>query len=246
MFEQSLLDLAARNGRRPWTVAVSMAIQSGFVGLMILIPLLYTEALPKMAYCILQFEPPPGKPEPPAPRPPSRGTHQSDFVRGKLQTPSQIPDNIYTPAEPEPAILEPGGSGVPGLPEGLGGHYVVGGTGKLMLPSVEPPPPQPKPKQAAAVRQIRVGTMELAMAISRPQPHYPPLAKQARIQGVVRLEAIISKTGTIERLQLLSGHPLLVPSALDAVKQWRYRPTILNGEPVEVVTTIEVHFTLSQ
>ena len=102
------------------------------------------------------------------------------------------------------------------------------------------------PKPRPAVQQIRVGTMEPAMVISRPQPLYPQLAKQARIQGVVRLEAIISKNGTIERLQLLSGHPLLVPSALDAVKQWRYRPTILNGEPVEVVTTIEVHFTLSQ
>ena len=85
-----------------------------------------------------------------------------------------------------------------------------------------------------------------AMAISRPNPIYPPLAKQARIQGMVRLEAEISKQGTIESLRVVSGHPLLVQAALDAVKQWRYKPTILNNEPVAVATTIDVNFTLSQ
>ena len=77
-------------------------------------------------------------------------------------------------------------------------------------------------------------------------PVYPPLAKQARIQGTVRLNAIISRDGTIQNLQLVSGHPLLAPAALAAVKQWVYEPTLLNGEPVEVVTVIDVNFTLSQ
>jgi protein TonB len=84
-----------------------------------------------------------------------------------------------------------------------------------------------------------------AKILSRVNPVYPPLAKQARIQGLVKLEGVIAKDGTIEQLRLLSGHPLLAPAALAAVKQWRYRPTLLNGEPVEVVAPIEVHFILS-
>jgi protein TonB len=95
--------------------------------------------------------------------------------------------------------------------------------------------------------RIRVGgNVQAAMAIRAPKPAYPPLAKQARIQGVVRLNAIIGKDGSIQDLKAASGHPLLVPSALEAVKQWLYKPTLLNGEPVEVVTVIDVNFTLSQ
>jgi protein TonB len=82
--------------------------------------------------------------------------------------------------------------------------------------------------------------------VSQPRPVYPPLAKQARIQGVVRFTAIIGRDGTIQNLTLVSGHPLLVSAAQEAVKQWRYKPTLLNGEPVEVVTQIDVNFTLNQ
>ena len=85
-----------------------------------------------------------------------------------------------------------------------------------------------------------------AKLIRQPKPVYPPLAKQARIQGTVRFNAVIGKDGTIQNLTLVSGHPLLVPSAQDAVRQWLYQPTTLNGEAVEVVTQIDVNFTLSQ
>ena len=88
--------------------------------------------------------------------------------------------------------------------------------------------------------------MQSARLVRQPRPVYPPLAKQARISGVVKLGAIISKDGTIQHLEVISGHPLLVPSALEAVKQWVYQPTLLNGEPVEVQTQIDVNFTLSQ
>ena len=76
-------------------------------------------------------------------------------------------------------------------------------------------------------------------------PNYPPLAKTARIQGTVVLHALISKQGNIENLSVISGHPMLVQTALDAVKQWKYRPYILNGEPVEVETTVTVNFNLT-
>jgi protein TonB len=81
--------------------------------------------------------------------------------------------------------------------------------------------------------------------VYRVQPIYPPLARSARIQGQVFLRAIISRTGTIENLQAVSGHPMLIPAALGAVRQWRYRPYLLNGEPVEVETQVTVNFSLA-
>ena len=87
--------------------------------------------------------------------------------------------------------------------------------------------------------------MNKGSLIRKVQPAYPVLARSARIQGAVVLQAVISKQGTIENLKVLSGHPILVPAAIDAVKQWRYRPYILNSEPVEVETQIIVNFSLA-
>jgi protein TonB len=95
-------------------------------------------------------------------------------------------------------------------------------------------------------KPIRVASISASSLIHMVQPQYPPLAKVNRIQGIVEFTATISKQGTIEGLTLKSGHPLLVNAAREAVLQWRYRPTILNGEPVEVITDIIVNFTLSQ
>jgi protein TonB len=82
--------------------------------------------------------------------------------------------------------------------------------------------------------------------VLRVQPAYPLLARQVRVQGLVVLRAVISRDGTIENLQVLSGHPMLVQAAVDAVRQWRYRPYVLNGEPVEVETEVKVNFILSR
>jgi TonB family protein len=95
--------------------------------------------------------------------------------------------------------------------------------------------------------RIRVGgNVQQNLLISQPPAVYPPLAKQAHIQGVVKLSATIAKDGTIQNLEVIEGHPLLIPAAMDAVRQWVYKPTLLNGQPVEVVTQIDVNFTLSQ
>jgi protein TonB len=97
-----------------------------------------------------------------------------------------------------------------------------------------------------AVQRVRVSQgVTQGMVIHRVQPTYPPLARTARVQGSVVLAAIIGKDGTVQNLHVMSGHPLLTQAALDAVKQWRYKPYILNGEPVEVDTQITVNFTLS-
>jgi TonB family protein len=95
-------------------------------------------------------------------------------------------------------------------------------------------------------KQIRVGgNVQAAKLIEKPQPDYPRMAREARIQGVVRFDAMILKDGTMGNLSLVSGHPLLVPAATDAVRRYRYQPTLLNGEPVEVLTQIDVTFVLA-
>jgi protein TonB len=87
--------------------------------------------------------------------------------------------------------------------------------------------------------------MDEGNLVRKVQPTYPALARSARIQGTVMLQAVISKQGTIENLIVLAGHPMLVPAAIDAVRQWHYRPYILNNEPVEVETQITVNFSLA-
>jgi protein TonB len=108
-------------------------------------------------------------------------------------------------------------------------------------------PAVPADASATVPPRITVGAIvQQNLLISQPPAVYPPLAKQARIQGVVKLSATIAKDGTVQHLEAISGHPLLMEAAMDAVRQWVYKPTLLNGQPVEVVTQIDVNFTLSQ
>ena len=128
--------------------------------------------------------------------------------------------------------------GVPGgMPGGSAGGVlggIIGGTGGG-------PPPPPK----ATTQRIRVGgNVEQAALVHQVMPQYPQIAKTAHISGTVILHAIIAKDGTVQELQYISGPPLLMRAAMDAVHQWRYKPTLLNGDPVEVDTTISVVFTL--
>jgi TonB family protein len=105
----------------------------------------------------------------------------------------------------------------------------------------------PAPQMAVPPGTIMVGgATQAAKLVTKTTPVYPPLAKQARIQGVVHLMALIGKDGTVQNLQVISGHPLLIQSALDAVRTWTYQPTLLNGNPVTVQTQIDVNFTLAQ
>jgi protein TonB len=165
------------------------------------------------------------------------------FVMDKLVAPKTVPKEVKMIQEEDvPAAGVVGGvpGGVPGGTAGgvLGG--IIGG-----LPSAAPPPPPPPKKEAP--KSIRVGgNVQQANLLRQVRPTYPPLAKAARVQGTVKFEAVIAKDGTIQNLHVISGPPLLVNAALEAVKQWQYKPTLLNGDPVEVITTIDVNFTLSQ
>jgi protein TonB len=159
------------------------------------------------------------------------------FISNQLMAPKVIPKTIDRIVESAP----PPDTGVVGGVEGGSAGGVIGGVIGGVPP---PPPPPPKPKPSGPQR-IGGNVME-ANLIRRVQPVYPPLAKSARVQGTVEFTATISKEGNIENLQLVRGHPLLVNAAKEAVLQWKYRPTMLNGSPVEVITDIIVNFTLSQ
>jgi len=246
MFEEMVVSTGPKKTNKPWTIALSMLFQIGFLGILILIPLIYTEALPKTLMSSILLAPPPPPPPPPPPAA-VQVVHVKPVAHlmeaGKLVAPKVIPKDVKIIKEEEaPPDMGMGGvaGGVPGGVAGgsMGGVIggVIGGT------STAAPPPPPK-----SVTRTRVGgAVQAAKLVNKVQPMYPPLARQTRISGTVKLHAIIGKSGTVEQLQVVSGHPLLVQSALDAVKQWRYQPTLLNGEPVEVDTEIDVIFSLAQ
>lgn len=255
MFEQSFLEATGRT-RKPWTVFVSFVFQIILVGIAILIPLIYTDTLPRTQLTSFLVAPPPPPPPPPPPAAvPVKIVKviPRQFDAGRLMAPKTIPKEIAMIKEEE---LPPPSSGavgvVGGVPGGVPGGTPGGVIGGIIgsVPTAAPPPPPPPVKEApkpVVPQRIRVGgNVQQAKLVRQPRPVYPPLARQARIQGQVRLTAVIARDGTIQELQVVSGHPLLVPAALEAVKQWVYQPTLLNGEPVEVITQIDVNFTLSQ
>jgi periplasmic protein TonB len=246
MFEEmveSTVGAKKRTNKR-YTVFLSMALQVGFLAILILIPLIYTEALPRtlMSSILLAPPPPPPPPPPPAPAQIVHVKPQAHLMdAGKLVAPKVIPKDVKIIKE-DAAPPDMGGiqGGVPG---GVAGGSAMGVLGGVIGGAGIAPPPPPKP----TVTRTRVGgAVQAAKLVNRVQPIYPPLARQTRISGTVRLHAIIAKNGTVEQLQVESGHPLLVQSALDAVRQWRYQPTLLNGDPVEVDTEIDVIFSLAQ
>jgi protein TonB len=248
MFEQSLLEMAEMgNTKKPYTVLISAIFQCFIVGILILIPLIYTEALPGGELMTFLVAPPP-PPPPPAVDIAEivKKVIPKEFDAGRLLAPKEIPEEIAIIKEedlPPPSSAVAGVVG--GVPGGIPGGTPGGVIGGIIsaTPLVAPPPPPPKP---VTPKRIRVGgSVQKARLLNQPRPLYPPLAKQARIQGTVQLEAVIAKDGTIQQLRVVKGHPLLVQSALNAVRQWRYHPTVLNGQPVEVATTIDVIFTLN-
>src|ERR1043165_36425 len=239
MFEDSLIEsggkLTTRRGR---TTTFSFILQAAIIGVMILIPLMFTEALPKaMTLTFLSAPPPPPPPPPPPAAVKIVKAVQTEIINGQLRTPTKIPKKVEMIKEEEaPPPMTGVVGGVPGgVPGGsMGGVMgsIIGGT-PVAVPKV-------------AVQRVRVSQgVTQGMVIHRVQPTYPPLARTARVQGSVVLAAIIGKDGTVQNLHVMSGHPLLTQAALDAVKQWRYKQYILNGEPVEVDTQITVNITLS-
>ncbi|HTS56833.1 MAG TPA: energy transducer TonB [Terriglobales bacterium] len=224
------------------TTTLSFILQACLVGILVLIPLLFTEALPKGQLMTFLVAPPPPPPPPPPAAAPVHVVKQvqTDIQNGQLRTPTKIPQKVQMIKEDEAPPEMAAGGVVGGVPGGVPGGQMGGVIGGIISST-----PVAVPKVATPTR-VRVSQgVTQGLLIRKVQPNYPPLARQARIQGQVLLAAEISKDGTIENLHLISGHPMLAPAAIEAVKQWKYKPYILNGEPVEVETQITVNFTLS-
>jgi protein TonB len=166
---------------------------------------------------------------------------QSDIVNGELRTPTKIPKKVLENLKEDEAPPQMAVTGVVGgVPGGVPGGSMGGVIGSVLSAT-----PVAVPKMATPTR-VRVSSgVSSGLLIRKVSPTYPPLARQARIQGTVILQAQISKDGSIQNLQLISGHPMLAPAAIEAVKQWKYKPYLLNGEPVEVETQVQVNFTLA-
>jgi protein TonB len=244
MFEDSLLESGGRlKTKRGRTTTLAFIFEVALVGVLVLIPLVFTEALPKQQLMTFLVAPPPPPPPPPPAAAPVKVVKQiqTDIVNGQLRTPTKIPQKVQMIKEEEapPPVMASSGV-VGGVPGGVPGGQMGGVIGGIISST-----PMAVPKVATPQR-VRVSQgVSQGLLVKRIQPNYPPLARQARIQGTVVLQAEISKDGSIQNLRLISGHPMLAPAAIEAVKQWKYKPYLLNGEPVEVETQVQVNFTLS-
>ena len=252
LFADSLLETPGeQRARRASATVFSLLFQCSLVGVLLLIPLLFTEVLPRQQLMTFLAAPPPPPPPPPpaAPEAASRKVVKvaSDISNGQLRTPTRIPKKVQIIKEDDapPPVMATGGvvGGVPGgIPGGqLGG--VIGGivSSTSSLAAV----PKLAPKVVTPMQRVRISQgVTKGLLTYRIEPSYPTLAREARIHGEVVLTALIDKDGNIENLQVVSGHPMLAPAAINAVRQWRYKPYLLNGQPVEVETTITVNFEL--
>ena len=245
MFRESLLEnTIGDNSRRRWTTLTSFLLQMLAAIVCIAIPLLYPDTLPTLnAFRGAEFVmPPSGGP----PRPVADTRERSDTTNVTqredaliIREPNAVPR--HTDPTPDPHESIEGNVG-PYIPGGL--PINTGDRSRLLAALIATPPVHATVKQAASAVRRSPGVQQ-GLLLSRVEPKYPPIARTSRIQGDVVLAAVIGKDGHIENLHLVSGHPLLAEAALDAVKQWRYRPYMLGTEPVEVETQITVRFRLS-
>jgi protein TonB len=253
MFEQSIA-VEMERSNRGWALLASLTGQTMAIGVAALLPLIFPDSLSPVRLTGYLVEPPPP--------PPFNAVRiveavieraaQTQIFAGRLFEPAAVPEKpamIIDEAPPPTASAfgVPGGIGVPGGVDGGVLHSLLAETVARAI-HLAPPPAQAVKETAPAPLPTRIkvgGLVQQGKILHQPMPVYPPLARAARVQGTVRLEGILGKDGRVRDLRVISGHPLLAPAALEAVRQWIYKPTFLNGEPVEVVAPIDVNFTLS-
>jgi protein TonB len=246
MFEQiTLVEGAGRT--KPWSFAASITVQSILLATALAVPMLHVAQLetkipvglflPRALGAREQVH------EVTSRTPSANLLTQTGRTYKPFQAPSHIPTKVAMgPDLPGAPVYEIGAGG-----GGISAGIDLPGVGDLthQQPLAVAPPEPRHPAPAVQQPPIRVGPgVEAAKLVFGPKPAYPQLAKQARISGTVRLAALISADGRIRDLRVVSGHPMLIQAAIEAVRQWVYRPTLLNGEPVEVQTDIEVNFVL--
>jgi periplasmic protein TonB len=243
VFEQSIL--LDHNANRPWNFLASLSAELVVVSLALLIPLAFSDHLPAVHWKDIMMSPPPAPLQEPVVKPAQNPMSTSTLTPAPAVRPMFHVDRGFSkhPAEPQTISYADAPPSI--------GSYVPGGVGPVsalpMTTLALPPPPKQEPHPATQSAPIRVtSTVQMAKLIRKVMPIYPALARSARISGVVHLIGTIGKDGTIHDLQLIGGHPLLTRAAMDAVAQWVFAPTLLNGQPVEVIAPIEVNFTLGQ
>ena len=235
MFEDSLMESGnqIKAKSKYWSI-VALLVNSGVLIALIVWPLLHPEALPKQVMAALMVAPPAPTPAPPPAIPTAH--IKSEMVSTELLAPSRIPKAIKLVQESSlpsmEGVVEDLSSNTPGSISTIIGSV---GTGAAIV--VKPTPP----KKMSISSGVMAGNL-----LVKTMPQYPAIAKAARIQGVVVLQATISSTGLIENIRIISGPPMLQQAAVDAVRSWRYKPYLLNGEPVEVETTVNVVFNLGE
>ena len=242
LFSDCLLERTGSERRlRGGSLLFSASMQCLVLGILILIPLIYTDVLPLgQLMSNTMIAPPPPPPPPPAPAA-LRPTHiSSNLANGQLIAPTAIPTKIKMIHEEE---APPSGDGViGGVLGGVPGGQLGGAMGGVLGGIISTHPPV-VPAVVPGRVQVSQGISE-GMLLTRVEPEYPRIARLGHVAGTVLLRAIISKEGVIENLHALSGNPGLIESAMAAVRQWRYKPYLLNGTPVEIETTVTVNFHL--
>jgi protein TonB len=234
--------------RSPLEWATATALHIVILATLIIVPLYTTGTIQLGNYEDTPLVAPPAAPPPPPPAVgravaphPSPTRPKLTYTQGKLTAPVSTPKTVAldnTAAAPDLGGVV---GGVPGGVAGgeLGGSLggVFGGAGTFV--------PVPPPQQPAAKRIVRVGSnLKAPRQTYSVQPEYPPLAKQSHVWGIVVVSAVIDEHGNVVQARALSGHPLLIPAALNAVLQWKYQPTLLNGTPVAVEMEVTVRFNL--
>ena len=226
------------SARRGWATVASFTMQAFALSLLAAISLIWVERPPQVRWLEITspalFRPHTDTPAQPGHRAANPGANpNSGQITAPIPVPNENPRIEYGNPVPEAPELPFVGTG-----SGRGPiDGVIGGTGGGFTVAI---PPRP-----AAVKPLLISHLDEADLLHRVQPVYPTIARLGKIQGPVELRAVISRAGTIENLAVVGGHPLLVASAIAAVRQWRYRPYLLNGEPIEVETDITVNFVLA-
>jgi protein TonB len=242
LFNDSLIVSGGKvRPRNLWAAVGSLVLQLLLLSAVIVIPLFHADILPKREMLTtLYLQPPAGAAAPSAIRlhtPILRPTHTSTSTR--ISAP--VPETQEAPPTPVSSI----GGVVGALPGGVVGG-VPGGVLSEALDSTRSVPTLAKAPEPTPLKRIRLAARVVeANLIHDVAPEYPPEAGRARIEGTVVLRAVIGKDGSVQDVRVESGLPVLAQAAMDAVKQWRYRPYLLNGEPVEVDSRITINFTLS-
>jgi periplasmic protein TonB len=241
---EALLERSStRQKRHPLKWAASLVAHVAVLGLLLMLPLYFSQGLDMQRLNVTLLVaplPPAAPPPPPPPAAVERVVHTAPktFTPGKLTAPSFVPKAVAIASDAAPP--EETFSGVSGgVPGGIAGGQIGGILGGVMKEVAMPAAPAPEgPKMPVRVG----GNVKAPKLLSGPQPVYPILAKQSRVQGTVVIEAIIDEHGNVIEVRAISGHPLLIPAAMKAVSQRKYEPTILDGEPTKVNLTVEVNF----